>query len=144
MGYPRNNCPIRGRKWAAPDPSTLIWGRILASSNMLSSSLPRFADWITTSLPPPPPPRHRQPAPHLVTASPCPSPRHRQPAPHLVTASLPLTSSPPACPSPRHRQPAPVVPLPPVTARLQPTVTAVSAGQLVITAVTVEYWSYCP
>ena len=46
MGYPGNNCPIGGRNRAAPGPSALIQGRILAAPNTSSSSLPRFADWV--------------------------------------------------------------------------------------------------
>ena len=45
MGYPGSNRPIWGRNWAAPGPSVLIWGKILAAQNISSSSLPRFADW---------------------------------------------------------------------------------------------------
>ena len=45
MAYIRNNYPIQGRSWTAPCPSALIQGRILAAPNILSSSLPRFADW---------------------------------------------------------------------------------------------------
>ena len=45
MGYPRNNCPTQAEIGVPQGPSTLIRGRILAAPNILSSSLPCFADW---------------------------------------------------------------------------------------------------